>query len=263
MKHHLGVGFHWEEPALFSQPVWGQPSTSDGEHIKSSWGGRLQLFTTSVGVSSLIAQVLWVHSSPAVLKHRCHASIHKEQRVNTYKLVAEDPAGTHWPPVCSQRKSNCNWWWRCLIKRHFSPFWGQADPDSMQEKASAPQHCESALTYCPFDAFLWFFFSVVPAVVSGENHETPVLSCTPVDMRWCYIANGHGCYFGINAYYRWRTQQWLMCNWLEAGRGSSSWVDEHRWSSGHQQWALVTKARTYIFHSNRKQTSVTVIYQEL
>lgn len=191
MKHHPGVGFHWEEPALFSQPVWGQSSTSDGEHIKSSWGGRLQLFTTSVGVSSLIAQVLWVHSSPAVLKHRCHASIHKEQRVNTYKLVAEDPAGTHWPPVCSQRKSNCNWWWRCLIKRHFSPFWGQADPDSMQGKASAPQHCESALTYCPFDAFLWiFFFCCASSGVRRKswNSCTLLYSCSYAVVLYCQWA---------------------------------------------------------------------------
>lgn len=238
-----------------SQSVWGQPSTSDGEHIKSSWGGRLELFTTSVGVSSLIAQVLWVHSSPVVLKHRCHASIHKEQCVNTYKLVAEDLAGTHWPPVCSQRRSNCNWWRRRLIKRHFSPFWGLADHNSMQGKASAPQHCESALTYCTFDAFLWFFFSCASGGVRRKSQN----SCTLVDTQWCYLANGHRCYFGINAYYWWRRQQWLMCYWLEAGCGSSSWVDEQRWSSGHQQWAFMTKARTCILHSNRTQTSVTVI----
>lgn len=48
----------------------------------------------------------------------------------------------------------------------------------MQGKASAPQHCESALTYCTLDAFFFLlFFSLVPAVVSGKHHETPVLSC--------------------------------------------------------------------------------------
>lgn len=254
MKHHPGVGFHWEEPALFSQSVWGQPSTSDGEHIKSSWGGRLELFTTNVGVSSLIAQVLWVHSSPVVLKHRCHASIHKEQCVNTYKLVAEDPAGTHWPPVGSQRKSNCNWWRRRLIKRHFSPFWGQADPDSMQGKASATQHCESALTYCTFDAFLWLFFLLCQRWCQ-EKITKLLYSCRYAVLlcgQWASLLFWYKCLLLV--------QKTAVINVLLTG--SRMWII---FLTGRASLILrppadsMTKARTCIFHSNRRQTAVTVI----
>lgn len=96
MKHNPGVDFHWEESSLFSQSVWGQPSMSHRKHIKSSWGSQLELLTSSVGDLSLIVQVLRIHSSPVVLKHSCHGSIHKKQCVNKYKLAAEDLDTTYW-----------------------------------------------------------------------------------------------------------------------------------------------------------------------
>lgn len=123
---------------------------------------------------------------------------------------------------------------------------------------NARKSISSTILWKCFDLlYVWCFFFLLCQQWCQENITKLLYS--PVDTQWCYMANGHGCYFGINAYYWWRGQQWLMCYWLEAGCGSSSWLDEHRWSSGHQQWALVTKARIYIFHSNRTQTSVTVI----
>lgn len=124
--------------------------------------------------------------------------------VSTHKLVAEEAAGTHWPPLRAQRKCNCNWWWR-FIKRHFSPFWGQTDPDSMQGKSIG----STALKKFWFLILIFFFLFTASSGFRRKSWNSCTL-CTPVDMQWCYMANEHGCYFGINAYYWWRTQQWLM-----------------------------------------------------